>query len=79
MSLSKKQIQNLVALVSTTNSDVLTCDDCFNQIGEFAERSLLGRELSDGMLLVQRHLEQCPCCKDEYEALLESLKALNDG
>ena len=74
--LSKEQIQTLVGLISTTQPDKLTCDDCFGRVGEFAELSLEGRELSEGMLLIQRHLEECPCCKDEYEALVEALHEL---
>lgn len=73
-SLSKDQVQVLVGLIATTQSDQISCDNCFGQIGEFAEMALEGRELSEGMQLIQRHLEQCPCCKDEYEALLDALR-----
>jgi predicted anti-sigma-YlaC factor YlaD len=78
-SLSKKQIQTLVGLIASTKSDEIDCDDCFGQIGEFAEIALEGREVSEGMQIVQRHLEQCPCCKDEYEGLLEALRELDDS
>ena len=76
MSLSVDQIQSLVGLIVTTEPDQASCDDCYGQIGEFAEISLEGRELSEGMASIQRHLEQCPCCRGEYEALLEALKEL---
>lgn len=72
--LNKDQVQTLVGLIVTTEPDGMTCDDCFGQIGEFAEYALDGRELSDGMEVIQRHLEQCPCCKGEYEALIEALQ-----
>ncbi len=72
--LNKEQIQTLVGLIVTTESDQITCDDCFGQIGEFAEHALNGRELSDGMKIIQQHLQQCPCCKGEYEALIEALR-----
>lgn len=75
-SLSKQQIQTLVGLIATAESDQVSCDDCFGQIGEFAEMALEGRELSEGMKLIQRHLEQCPCCQGEYEALMEALQEL---
>ena len=74
--LSKEQIQTLVGLISTTKPDTMTCDDCFGEIGEFAEMALEGRELTEGMKIVQQHLEQCPCCKGEYEALLDALREL---
>lgn len=74
--LSKEQIQILLGLISTTESDKVNCDECFGQIGEYAEMALEGRELSEGMQAIQRHLEQCPCCKGEYEALLDALREL---
>jgi len=75
--LKKEQIQTLVGLIVTTERDQMACDDCFGQIGEFAEYALEGRELSEGMLVIQRHLSQCPCCKGEYEILIETLKELS--
>ena len=75
--LSKEQIQTLVGLISTTKADEISCDDCFGEIGEFAEIALEGRELTEGMKVIQRHLEQCPCCKGEYEALLDALRELD--
>ena len=49
--LSKEQVQILVGLISTTEPDEMSCDDCYGRIGEFAEMSLEGRELSEGCLL----------------------------
>ena len=78
MPLSKEQIKTLVGLIATTESVQIACDECFGQIGEYAELALEGRELSDGMKVIQRHLEQCPCCKAEYEALVDALQELEN-
>ncbi len=75
-SLDKNQIQTLIGLVTTTQPDQLNCDDCFGQIAEFAEYALEDRELTEGMKIVQQHLSQCPCCKGEYEALLDAMQEL---
>ncbi len=77
MSLTKEQIQTLVGLIATTESDDIACEECFGQIGEFAELALDNRDLPEGMQIIQRHLEQCPCCKAEYEALLEALQEIS--
>ena len=74
--LSREQIQILVGLIASTEADPLSCDECFGRIGEFAEMALEGREVPEGMQVIQRHLEQCPCCKGEYEALLDALREL---
>jgi len=79
MPLSKIQIQTLVGLIATTQVDDISCDECFGRIGEFAEKSLDGIELLEGMQLIQRHLEQCPCCSMEYQALIEALREIEAG
>lgn len=76
MTLNKKQIQTLVGLIVATEPDKVSCDQCFGKIGEFAELALEGRELPEGMKVIQQHVEQCPCCKDEYLALVDALKEL---
>jgi len=53
--------------------DLLECDGCFELIAEFAEAEKRGDELSDLLRLVQKHLDQCPCCAYEYEALIEGV------
>ncbi len=74
--LSVEQIHTLMGLVVTTEPDQITCDDCFGQIGEFAEYTLAKHDPSESMRVIRRHLEQCPCCKAEYRGLLDALYEL---
>lgn len=77
--LSNEQIQTLVGLIVTAETDTVSCDECFGRVGEFAEKSLQGVELPEGMKAIQRHLEQCPCCKGEYEALIDALQEIESS
>ncbi len=74
MSITIEQLKTLVGLIGTTGPDSIDCDECFGRIGEFAEYSLENRELSEGMKVIEVHLRQCPCCNDEYLALIEALR-----
>ncbi len=56
--------------------DRLDCDGCYEQWEEFAELELNRREIPDALRAIEVHLRQCHCCRDEYEALLEGLRAL---
>lgn len=76
MSISKKQISNLLGLIASTENDATDCEGCFSHLAEFAELELAGREIPEAFQAIQRHLEQCPCCKDEFDVLIEGLKAL---
>ena len=78
MSLSKEQIDNLLGMISSVESDELDCDGCFGQIAEFAEFHLSTQAIPDAMRAVETHLTQCLCCKDEFDALLKGLRAIEE-
>ena len=77
--LNEKQIQLLLDLARSTTPDSMDCDHCFGEIAKFAELELAGRSLPDAMERVRVHLTNCPCCKDEYEMLLEALRGMQSG
>lgn len=76
MALTAEQVTHLVAMVITVQPDEIDCEECFGRVAEYAQMQLTGGSLDQGMQAIQRHLQQCPCCRDEYQALLEALSAL---
>jgi predicted anti-sigma-YlaC factor YlaD len=76
MPLSKDQISTLLALVASATEDDMSCDGCFEHVAQFVETELAGAELCESMLKIQNHLQNCPCCKDEYNALKEAMLSL---
>ena len=77
MTLSSDQIQKLLGLVASAQDDELDCDGCFSKVAEFAEAQLADQPLSSAMKAVERHLQSCPCCADEFAALLDGLRAMD--
>ena len=73
MTISKEQIESLMKYVEMTSEDPLDCDGCFGRIGEFAEIHLSGKTIPEAMRCIQAHLHNCPCCKDEFNCLMEAL------
>lgn len=78
MQITRDQLAELVTLTLATKSDALGCDDCFAVLDQFAQAQLDGRELPAPLEAVRRHLEQCACCADEYDALLTALREVTD-
>lgn len=78
MSLSTEQISGLLGMITSVESDELDCDGCFGRIAEFAEYHLSKQDLPDAMRAVETHLQQCLCCKDEFNALLKGLQAIEE-
>lgn len=76
MRLSKTQVHKLVKLVASTSSDDGDCGSCFDHLAEFAENKLEGKEIPDALREVQTHIDQCPCCRVELDALMEGLRGM---
>jgi hypothetical protein len=51
------------------------CDECFALLDEFVELELAGLDMDRRMLGVRAHLEGCPACREEHEALRELILA----
>lgn len=74
MALSRKQIDTLLRTLSLTQASELTCDECAQQLSEFAENNLEGRSVPEGLQAVEHHLEICDECREEFQALMKVLQ-----
>jgi hypothetical protein len=45
------------------------CDECFEKLDEFVELELAGADADSAIPGLRAHLEGCPACRDEHEAL----------
>jgi hypothetical protein len=79
MKLSLEVLKRMVRSVAVIRADEIGCDDCFDQIDQFVELKLQGKDAAEAMPLVQDHLDRCGGCREEFEALLDCLRATADG
>lgn len=79
MPLSMKQIKDLLKHVAKAENDPIACDDCYVQVAEFSEAHLEGAEIPQALEAVEVHLQQCNCCKDEFDSLLDGLHDLSSA
>ncbi len=64
----------LAAQLDATREDEYSCDDVLVLLDQFTEAVMRGDDVTRLMPLVHRHLEMCPDCREEFEALLRILK-----
>jgi hypothetical protein len=76
MRLEPATLKRIVHSALTARPDEIGCDDCFEQLDQFAEMVLAGKDVAEAMPLVQDHLNRCRDCREEFEALLAALRAL---
>jgi hypothetical protein len=60
-------------MMVVTHDQELTCDEVHALLDQFAEMHFRGENPAHLFPLVQRHLDMCPDCREEFEALLTAL------
>jgi hypothetical protein len=49
------------------------CDEIYRRLDEYVEREISKKDAAQLMPLIREHLDICPECCEEYEALLSVL------
>ena len=73
--LSPSQAEMMLAMVQKTQEDELSCDDVHKLLDQYTEMALRGEDAAALLPLVHQHLDLCPDCLEEYEALTRILQA----
>jgi bacterioferritin-associated ferredoxin len=76
MKLSSEDIKKLMEAVQKTREHELDCGHCYDELDQFIEMELSGKNAAEALPLVKDHLDRCGACREEYETLLEALKAI---
>lgn len=74
--LNAEAVKRMARGIATTRPDEIGCDECFEQVDQFVEVALAGKDAAEAMPLVQDHLNRCKDCREEFEALLSALRAV---
>ena len=75
MDADQDDLEKVVMAVLRTREEEIGCDECFEQLDRFVEMELSGLDATAMMPLVEDHLQKCGDCREEFEALLEALRA----
>ena len=70
-------MQKMIMGLAHTQAQELSCDEVYALLDVFADKVSRGEDAASLMPLVQHHLEMCPDCREEFEALVKSMQATN--
>jgi len=79
MSLDAEALKKIVKFSLNIPSEAIGCYECLDEIDRYAETVLDGKPIPEGLHLVTDHLQDCPECREEYEALLVALRHLEES
>ncbi|MEX1071065.1 MAG: hypothetical protein WEC37_00415 [Anaerolineales bacterium] len=72
-------LKELVRRILRTRPDEVGCETCFEQLDRFVDLELEGKDASQALPLIKRHLDICSGCGEEYRALLSALENIEDS
>lgn len=75
MEISHQHAKKMLMMIEKTQEQELSCDEVHALLDQYAEMTLRGENVAELLPLVHYHLDMCPDCKEEYEALARILQA----
>ncbi|OGO43806.1 MAG: hypothetical protein A2Z04_03075 [Chloroflexi bacterium RBG_16_57_9] len=70
MKVTQDWVDQLLNAVLATRDIEIACSACFEVLDQFVDLQVAGTNSKEILSHVQQHLDQCPDCYEEYEALL---------
>ncbi len=74
MNQSEDRMRKLIEQIALTQERELDCGEVFAVLDQYTEAIIAGGDVQEQFALVMQHLQLCPDCLEEYEALLSVLQ-----
>jgi hypothetical protein len=72
--LQDEVIVKFLRILEDVRDEEMSCDEMFVRLDEFVETEVNSHDAEKLMPLLREHLDMCPDCDEEYEALLTVLE-----
>ncbi len=67
-------VQGFLKVLEQVREEDMPCSQVFAELDEYVEKEVEGQDAARLMPLLREHLDLCPDCCEEYEALLSVLE-----
>ena len=71
-----EEFRKLIQMLEKTQEIEYSCDEVYNILDQYTELVYQSENAQELMPLVEHHIEICPDCREEFEALRDALRAL---
>jgi len=72
-------VSGFLRVLESVREQEISCDEIYKKIDEYVEREVNKKDAAQLMPLIREHLDTCPECCEEYEALLDVLEKTSDN
>lgn len=77
--LSNEAVQGFLRVLEQVREEELTCTEINAKLDEYVELEVKKEDAAHVMPLIREHLDLCPDCCDEYEALLDVIEKSSEN
>ncbi len=74
MKLDSDQYEKLARVLHKTRPEEMICKDWLDHLAKYTDHVLAGRSIPPSLAEVERHMEICPECTEEFCAIVASLR-----
>ncbi len=78
MKIETATLKKVLKSLSITHEKEMTCGECYEEIDHYVEMLKDGKSPEEVMPLVEHHITLCSPCREEFVALLEALKTIEE-
>ena len=71
---TRDHLAELARLVEATAPEEIDCTQLLDHVAAYLEASSAGADLPPELDAVRQHLEVCPGCRDEFDALVRAFE-----
>ena len=77
MKIELNTLKKVLQTLTITQQEEMTCGECYTEIDQYVDMLREGVSPAEVMPLVKHHITLCPPCREEFEALLIALEAID--
>jgi hypothetical protein len=77
--MNRDRFERWLRNIYETQDEEISCTECFDLVSRFVELEVSGQDAAAQMPQVKQHLNQCPACHAEYEALRDLRRLEDEG
>ncbi len=67
-------VEGFLKVLDDIRAEDMPCSEVYKRLDEYVEKEVHGQDAARLMPLLKEHLDMCPDCCEEYEALLNVLE-----
>jgi hypothetical protein len=71
-------VLGFLRVLESAEEEEISCDELFVKLDEYVEREVDKKDAAKLMPVIREHLDKCPGCCDEYEALLDVIEKTSE-